>query len=167
MSQPDALAQLAAEMVPCPGGHSGNRPPWPHPVGHQCYGCKTGLHKPHEECPDCHGTGRVPLIPGLRVPCRPHFRASNGDERCGDRQQRRDCPGYIVLSGAEALGVLLEWAAHEGMSVEFVPLVVGVQVTVKGLNRGDRRWGGGQGTVADALAAAVTQARGLKVTSGK
>ena len=117
MSQPNTPAQLAAEMVPCP----------------DCAGTGEVRNKqkplgavwPLVSCPGCNGSGTVPLFPGLRVPCligRGDMRDLHYDE-AGERHLARACPGYSVLSEAEALLVLLEWACehwkdHHGIQAD-------------------------------------------------
>ena len=63
----DIQTGLLDFWTPCPGGHDGNRPPYPWPQGHACIGCADGRHQPHDECPDCQGSGKQ--FP-LRLPCR-------------------------------------------------------------------------------------------------
>ena len=90
MSQPDILAQLAAEMVPCP----------------YCSvsGTKEFLQfERGEHGDDCGGTGTVPLIPGLR------FYANWVQDITGSTNP---VGGYTLVGEAEALLVLLEWTCE-------------------------------------------------------
>ena len=55
----------------------------------------------------CHGTGQVPLIPELRVPCgviRKEYHTNGGISH-----DAKGCPGYTVKQDSEAEWVLREW----------------------------------------------------------
>ena len=111
MPQPDTLAQLAAEMVPCPCTNISERVGGP-----TCSVC--GPHGRHlSECERCGGTGQVPLVPGLRKDCpENHYtvqQPDNGPWMCA----AKGCPGYTVRRGYEGMGVLLEWPNLENCQV--------------------------------------------------
>lgn len=137
MSQPDALAQLAAQMVRC----------------------STPVHHAMETspCPNCwQNSGKVPLIPGLRVPCEwrgvPHTMCN----------QANGCPGYTLVSEDTAEQVIAVWvlegggelAAHKGKGDTWV------RVRLSPTQLDYVEWGE---TVGEALFAALEQALGLEV----
>ena len=111
VSQPNALTQLAAEMVPCPASDT--------------WRDSNGRHVTFDgRCQVCGGSGLAPRIPGLRVPC--WVNPDSGDHQYAETEHDDDlgihpaegCPGYTVLSGAEALLVLEEWTRRNGYSVQ-------------------------------------------------
>ena len=133
-----------------------------------------GAGLPAPICVDCGGSGTVPLIPGLLVPCALciekeaevwHFN--------NEPPPRNHCPsckgrGYTVLSGAEAQAVLLEWGPQHGYEVTLVCRPEGCHAIFFALSKPFAlstpfRDGEADGkTPLDALASAVAQARGLK-----
>ena len=144
MSQPDTLAQLAAEMVPCPKIHD-----WP---------TKPGANST-PSCLQVGCSGTVPLVLGLRKLC--WLNPDSGDHQYDEVEHDDDlgihpavgCPGYTLVSEAEALLVLLN---YEG-NAKFRKTLRGWECLVEG--------GGhlGEGlTAPDALASALAQARGLE-----
>lgn len=103
------LKVLASAMMPCLHLRGDGMPQPAKTLGDgqlYCYACV-----------DQDTPGQVPRIPGLRVPCRSHYRDDAGSERCEDRNGLRDCPGYTLVSEAEALAVLLEWAAIDNYEI--------------------------------------------------
>ena len=181
MSQPDTLAQLAAETEPCVkcGGSCLH--------GEVCGCFHSAIHACHTnpdykrlplvfDCKNCAGSGTVPLIPELWVPCE----GWHGSKWIDEIPLRKDeygrpfgvwerqlcaevgCPGYTVLSGAEALLVLLEWAAAQGhRPVLWFSLGDGEPLWIAQLGEHREFWAEKPKPL-DALASAVAQARVLK-----
>ena len=108
----------------------------------------------------------MPLIPGLRVPC--WVNPDSGDHQYEETEHDDDlgihpaavCPSYTVLSGAEALGVLLEWALlHKGERVVFFRGGSALGRTGCHLEGLPSQYGD---TVLEALASAVARAKGVE-----
>ena len=167
MSQPDTLAQLAALVGPCTYRNGDSDP------NHDAMGAS---------CPKCSGSGTVPLVQGLRVPCsdcdgigwcsrhdmlpratlvktNPPYWTLQYRNQSGEVDWKHlACAGtgYTVLSGAEALLVLLEWATAQGWWFTISRLGVSLR-SPKGYH-----YGVGS-TILDRVASAVAQALGLEV----
>ena len=148
---------LAAATEPCPSTYPNLSPDESKEIGHQ------------PEC-QCGGSGIVPAIPGLRVPCAPCKGSGlmpnqKTELTClacdspDDNDRAKPGRGYTLVGEAEALLVVLE--AIPGLLRSSV---------VRFRRTADKRWlcsvyeGQGKGdTPLDALASAVAQALGLEV----
>ena len=163
----NALAQLAAEMVPCPERY------WWADKDTIIHGAPPpklqAKSAPHEKNCICKGSGQVPLIPGLRVPCTNGFCPTTAGHSV-------PCPchglGYTLVSEDTALLVLMEWCKDNGYTMLLGWAGVNGQLhPVVSLLASEENAGQGLpdaclvhgATIPEALAAAVAQALGLEV----
>ena len=109
--------------------------------------------------------GKVPLIDGLRRNCS-HFvnRAAKRPNELWSREYYCDkvsCPGYTLVSEAEAVLVLLEWCEKHHYDVSFMEDRGLCIVTVDSVEGGDHWVMGGYN--AETFAAAMYKALGPEV----
>jgi len=75
--------------------------------------CIGGISSPHSKlCENCSGTGRVAVLPGLRVPCQDYVVASGHGSHV-----KAGCPGW--LPAPESEGLLLEALATGNWNAAF------------------------------------------------
>ena len=144
----DTLAQLAAEMVPCPSDLRAIQ---------------------HRQSCACRGSGTVPLVLGLRKLC--WLNLDSGDHQYDEVEHDDDlgihpavgCPGYTLVSRAEALLVLLEWTRRNGYAVRICeddPASPDCFVIVE--DRDTKEHYGRGANAPDAVANTLAKARGLE-----
>ena len=83
-----------------------------------------GCHLEDERCVTCDGTGKVLLIPGLRVECDGYTLFDDMDRprhlhRGINAGWASDCPGYGLLTPDEAVVVVIRWLLDNGYNVLF------------------------------------------------
>ncbi len=97
----DYLEKLAQATVPCPTCKGEGKDEWRY------------------ECETCHGSGKVPLIPGLTRPCpmlADGYRHEEGIYciHCGNASGR----GQVPVSPAEALAAIMLYAHKQHLRLE-------------------------------------------------
>ena len=138
------LALLAAATEPCPDEHCPERR-----IG--------GFEDTRPICKTCAGSGKVPLIPGLREPC-----PSLHPPSC----EYVGCPGYTIVPEDTALRVLLEWLLKSewpdgaGRRLQLGRVGRGLVCMIGPAASAVKTSGK---TVLEALTAALVQALGLEV----
>lgn len=128
MTTDSTLSRLARKTQECPCYEAMGHKSATSPVCPQCL--EAGGHWVDCSIPGCHGSGRVPVVPGLLRPCshenQPLVRWANADETLPEALQHEHdacfhCggTGSVVVSAAEALAVLMLFTHKHHLKLAF------------------------------------------------